>query len=161
MTCFNLFRGETSRPLRGRRRLGQRQLGRQCDWRSLSPGAWPPDVGQSQRPPCFGSDWGLQRPPQADLGRTEAVARHGDPAAGVSAHVQTAGLRQQGTILVVVCCALTDYNKSEGWSQVLTLTGDGGAASEGFIWQREQHAARVRGGRSAAQTGVESLSAGR
>lgn len=64
-------------------------------------------------------------------------------------------------VLVSVCGLLIDNNRNVNvephfWSLIV---GDGGAASEEFERQHEHHAARVGGGRSAAQTGVESLSA--
>ncbi|KAE8285289.1 CDK5 regulatory subunit-associated protein 2 [Larimichthys crocea] len=58
------------------------------------------------------------------------LSRSMDATAGVSANIQTAGPRQQGS---------------------------GAAASEEFVREREQHAARAGGGRATAQTGVESV----
>lgn len=56
-------------------------------------------MGQSQRSSHFGSDRGLQRPPQTDLRRPEAFAWPDHAAAGVRADFQTLHLGQQGSSL--------------------------------------------------------------
>lgn len=93
-----LCRWEMPWSLWGGRQFTQQQLWWQHVWRPSTSCAGPPDMGQWQWSSHFGSDRGLQRPPQTDLGRQEAVTQLDRTAAGVRADFQTIQLWQGSSV---------------------------------------------------------------